>query len=133
MQKYVPAAGLLARVFLALIFVLSGVGKATAFDATQGYMNALGVPGSLLMPTILFEIGAGLAIIAGYKTRLVAFLLSGFCILTAVLFHSQLSDQTQFIMFAKNIAMAGGFLMLMIHGAGALSLDSRRALRQGES
>jgi putative oxidoreductase len=65
-----------------------------------------------LWPAILFEIGAGLLIIVGYKTRIVAALLAGFSVLTAAIFHNQFADQIQMIMFLKNLSMAGGFALL---------------------
>jgi len=68
-----------------------------------------------------------LAVIVGYKTRIAAFGLAGFCILAAILFHANFSDQMQMIMFMKNIGLAGGFLLLVAHGAGAYSLDNRLA------
>ncbi len=73
---------------------------------------------------MIFEIGAGLAIIVGFQTRIAALLLAAFSLLTAMLFHNQLGDQTQFIMFMKNVAIAGGFLFLAQHGAREVSLDS---------
>lgn len=119
------------RTLIAAIFLLSGIAKISGFEATQGYMAAMGVPGALLPLVIGFEVLAALAIIVGFQTRAVAFLLAGFSLVTAVLFHGELSDQTQYIMFMKNIAIAGGFLFLVANGAGALSLDSRRARAAG--
>ena len=113
------------RILIALIFVLSGLNKIGAIEGTQGYMEAMGVPGALVYPTILFEVGAGLAIVIGYQTRVVALALAGFCLVTAFIFHNDLADQTQFVMFMKNVAMAGGFLFLARDGAGEPSLDSR--------
>jgi putative oxidoreductase len=127
MNKLNPIYGLGGRILMALIFVLAGLNKIGAIEGTQGYMEAMGVPGILIYPTILFEVGAGLAIIIGYQTKLVALALAGFCIVTAVLFHNNLGDQTQFILFMKNFAMAGGFLFLARDGAGEFSLDNRRA------
>jgi putative oxidoreductase len=115
----------IARVLMALIFMLSGLSKMAAVEATQGYMEAMGVPGILLWPTIAFEVGAGLLVALGYRTRLVAFLLAGFCLATAAIFHHQFADQIQMIMFLKNVTMAGGFLLLSCTGAGTLSLDAR--------
>ncbi len=69
---------------------------------------------------------AMIAIIAGFQTRLVALALAGFTLLLALIFHNQLGDQTQFILFIKNIAIAGGLLFLARHGVGELSLDNRR-------
>jgi len=114
------------RILIALIFVLAGLNKIGAIEGTQGYMEAMGVPGILIYPTILFELGAGLAIMVGYQTRIVALGLAGFCIVTAFIFHNNLGDQTQFVLFMKNLAMAGGFLFLARDGAGQLSLDNRR-------
>ena len=127
MTKFNPIFSLGGRMMIALIFVLSGLGKIFAIEGTQGYMEALGLPGILVYPTILFEVGAALAIIAGFQTRIVALLLAGFTLFTAFIFHNQLGDQMQFLMFMKNVAMAGGFLFLVRHGAGELSLDNRRS------
>jgi len=114
------------RILIALIFVLAGLNKIGAIEGTQGYMQAMGIPGVLIYPTILFEVGAGLAIIIGYQTRIVALALAGFCIVTALIFHNDLGDQMQFVLFMKNFAMAGGFLFLARDGAGQPSLDNRR-------
>lgn len=114
------------RILIALIFVLAGLNKIGAIEGTQGYMEAMGVPGMLIYPTILFEVGAGIAIMIGYQARIVALALAAFCLVTAFTFHNSLGDQTQFVMFMKNLAMAGGFLFLVRDGAGQPSLDSRR-------
>lgn len=125
MQAYIPYFNTIGRILIAAIFLLSGVSKISGFEATQGYMAAMGVPGALLPLVIAFEVGAALAIIVGFKTRIVALALAGFSIATAVLFHGNLGDQTQFIMFMKNIAISGGFLFLVANGSGALALDNR--------
>jgi putative oxidoreductase len=127
MNKLNAIYSLGGRILIALIFVLAGLSKIGAIDGTQAYMEAMGVPGILVYPTIAFEVGAGLAIIIGFQTRFVALALAGFCIVTAFLFHNNLGDQTQFILFMKNFAMAGGFLFLARDGAGAFSIDNRRA------
>ncbi len=127
MNKLNPVFSLAGRVMIALIFVLAGLSKFSAIEGTQGYMEAMGLPGILIYPTILFEVAAGLAIIAGYKTRYVALALAGFSLLSALIFHNQLGDQTQFILFMKNVAMAGGFLFLARYGAGELSIDNHRS------
>ncbi len=115
-----------ARVFLGHIFLLAGFSKIGAYEGTQGYMDAMGVPGVLLPLVILLEVGGGLAIIVGFKTRWVAIALATFTVVSAAIFHNNFADQTQMIMFMKNIAIAGGFLLLAVHGAGAYSLDNRR-------
>ena len=124
--KVQPYAMALARVLMALIFILSGLSKIGTTDAVRGYMEAMHVPGALLWPTILFEIGAGLLVVVGYRTRIVATLLAGFCLLTAAIFHNQFADQIQTIMFLKNLAMAGGFVLLASVGPGSLSVDAKR-------
>ena len=116
---------LLGRVMLAVLFLMSGLGKVVAYTATAGYMHSAGVPGVLLPLVILTEVGGALAIIAGWKTRIVSLVLAGFTLLTAFLFHTQFADQVQMIMFMKNISIAGAFLMLASHGAGRYSLDGR--------
>ncbi len=131
MDKFNPVFSLAGRVMIALIFVLSGLNKISAIEGMQGYMEASGLPGILIYPTILFEVAAGLAIIAGFQTRLVALALAGFTLLSALIFHNQLGDQMQFGMFMKNVAMAGGFLFLVRHGAGELSIDNRRSVAVG--
>ncbi len=116
-----------ARVFLGHIFLLAGLSKISAYEGTQGYMDAMGVPGVLLPLVILLEVAGGLAIIAGWKTRWTAIALAAFSVVSAAIFHNNFGDQTQMILFMKNIAIAGGFLLLSVHGAGAYSLDNRRS------
>lgn len=119
------SAELTGRILMAAIFVLAGASKITAYAGTQQYMAAMGVPGAMLPLVIALELGGGLLLIAGYQTRLIALALAGFSVASAALFHNNLADQTQFIMFFKNIAMAGGFLIIAAHGPGAYSLDRR--------
>jgi len=117
------------RVLLATLFLLSGLGKLTAYVATQGYMASAGVPGALLPLVIGLELLGSLAIIAGWHTRTVALLLAGFSIVSAALFHNNFADQVQMIMFLKNLSIAGAFLLLAVNGAGPISVDARRAKR----
>lgn len=119
-------ADMLGRVLISAIFLIAGLGKITGYAATQGYMASMGVPGELLPLVIALEVGGAAAVIAGWHTRLVAFLLAGFSVASALIFHGALGDQAQFILFMKNLAMAGGFLFLVAHGAGDWSLDARR-------
>ncbi|MGB5291559.1 MAG: DoxX family protein, partial [Lysobacterales bacterium] len=100
-----------ARILLSLIFVTSGISKISGYAATQGYMEAMGVPGMLLPLVIAVELLGGLAVILGWHTRIAAFLLAGFSLLSALLFHADFGDQMHMIMFMKNISIAGGFLM----------------------
>lgn len=121
-QTFSPLIG---RLFISLIFIVTGIGKISGYSGTAGYMEAMGIPGVLLPLVIFTEIGGGLAIILGFKTRLVAFLLAGFCLLSALIFHFDFSDQMQSLMFMKNVAIAGGFLFLVAHGPGAYALDNK--------
>jgi putative oxidoreductase len=115
------------RVLLAVLFLLSGVGKIAGYSATAGYMAAVGVPGVLLPLVIATEVLGALAIIIGWKTRVVAFLLAGFTLLSALMFHHDFANQTQMIMFMKNVSITGGLLLLVVHGAGRISVDRRAA------
>ncbi len=122
MEKYTNLVG---RILLAHIFLLAGINKITGYSGTQGYMEAMGVPGMLLPLVILLEIGAAIALIIGWQTRWAAYALALFSIVTALIFHSNLSDQIQMILFMKNWALAGGLLVLAANGAGAFSLEQR--------
>jgi len=125
LQKLRPWTELAGRILIALIFVIAGYGKIGGYEATQAYMAATGVPGGLLPLVILTELGGGLLIILGLFTRYVAFALAGFSMVSGILFHAGSADQLQQILFMKNLAMAGGFLFLVVHGAGFISLDRR--------
>ncbi|MCL1124983.1 DoxX family protein [Shewanella surugensis] len=115
----------IGRFFLAIIFFMSGLTKISQYTGTQGYMEAMGVPGSLLPLVILAEAVGGLAIIFGWKTQYAAIALAGFSIFSALLFHVDFSNQAEMTHFMKNIAIAGGFLTLFVHGPGTFSLDNR--------
>jgi len=127
MNKLYDFGELGGRILIAAIFILSGFSKITGYAGTQGYMEAMGVPGALLPLVIVAELGGGLLVVLGLWTRLAAFALAGFSLLSALLFHANFGDQVQMIMFMKNLAIAGGFLFLVAHGAGPLSVDARRA------
>ncbi len=114
----------IGRLLLSMIFIFSGFTKITGYAATQGYMEAMGVPGMLLPLVIAVELFGGLAILFGFKARLVAILMAGFSVVSALLFHQFWIDESQMNPFMKNIAMAGGFLMIFAHGAGAYSIDN---------
>ena len=123
LNNYTMLAG---RILIAAIFVIAGFSKISGYEGTAGYMQSMGVPGMLLPLVIALELGGGLAIIAGWQTRIVAFALAGFCIVAAVIFHGNLDDQMQSILFMKNFALAGGFLFLVANGPGTLALDARK-------
>ena len=117
---------LVARIFLGHIFLLAGFSKISAYEGTQAYMDAMGVPGMLLPLVILLEVAGGLAVIAGYQTRIAAYVLAGFTVIAGIIFHNNFADQMQMIMFMKNIAITGGLILLAGYGAGAYSVDNRR-------
>ena len=112
------------RILIAMIFLMAGINKISGYAGTQGYMDAMGIPGALLPLVIFLEVIGGLAIIFGWKSRPVAFVLAGFSILSAILFHANFANQNEIIMFMKNIAIAGGFLFIVAHGPGAYAIDN---------
>lgn len=111
---------LIARVLMAYIFIVAGWGKVTAYQATVAYMEAMGVPAIMLPLTILVELGGGLALLLGFQARFAALGLAGFSVITALIFHGGADDA---INLMKNLAMAGGLLFLVLHGAGKISID----------
>ena len=120
LENFTELAG---RVLLAVLFLLSGLGKLGAYSATAAFMSSAGVPGALLPVVIATEVIGSLAIMLGWKTRIVAVLLAGFSLLTAIVFHHNFADQMQMIQFLKDISIAGGLLLLVAKGAGPLSID----------
>ena len=120
------AAALVGRILLSAIFLHEAYAKLTAYGPSQAYMRAFGVPGELLPLAIAVELGCGLLVLIGYQTRIAAVSLAGFCIVTAILFHTKLGDRNQLLHLEKDLAIAGGFLVLFAHGAGGWSLDARR-------
>jgi putative oxidoreductase len=119
----------IGRILLAAIFVLSGFGKLMAPAATIGYIESSGLPFATvgLAIAIAVELGGGLLLAAGYKTRIVAAVLAAFSIVTGLAFHHAIGDQNQMIHLLKNFAMAGGLLQVVAFGAGAYSIDTRKA------
>ncbi|MFK0165190.1 DoxX family protein [Rhizobium sp. NPDC090279] len=127
-SSYVPAFG---RLLIAAIFIFSGLGKIAAPAMTQGYIGSVGLPAPLLayLAAILVEIGGGILLVIGFRTRIVALVMAGFTVVTALFFHHDFTDQNQMIHFLKNVAMAGGLLQVVAFGAGAFSLDGRQSGR----
>ena len=120
-------ADLAARILISAMFLIGGLTKIGNYGGVEGYMEAAGVPGILLPLVIATEILGALSVIVGWQTRWAALALAGFCILTAVFFHTDFGDFNQKINFMKNFAIAGGFLFLVARGPGPWSLDARRA------
>jgi putative oxidoreductase len=117
---------LLARFCIAFIFLMSGLGKVMNPSGTQQYMDQYGMPltSLFLIGAICVELLGGLSVLTGYKARWGALVLFLFLIPTTLIFHREFSDQIQVIMFMKNLAIMGGLLLLVCHGAGKISLDA---------
>jgi len=127
MEKYLHP---IARVFIAHIFLLSGLSKIGQYTGTQAYMETMGVPGALLPLVIMLEIAGAIALIVGWQTRWAALALAGFTVVSALLFHGNIADQTHMLMFMKNWAIAGGLLLLAANGPGHFSIDTRQSRQQ---
>tara|TARA_B100001173_G_scaffold279488_1_gene262327 strand:- start:156 stop:524 length:369 start_codon:yes stop_codon:yes gene_type:complete len=115
----------IGRIFISIVFLLSGFNKIGNYQGTVGWMESFDLPGFLIIPAIILEIVAPILVIIGYQTRIAAGALSLFCIATAIIFHTDFSDQMQLIAFMKNFALAGGFLFLVVNGAKGYCLDKK--------
>jgi len=124
------AAALAGRLLLAAIFLHEAWSKLTGYSATLASMQAFDVPRQLLPLAIAVQKGSGVLILCGYHTRAAALLLAGFCLVTAVLFHTKFGDRNQLLHFEKDLAIAGGLLVLFAHGGGAWALDALRPSRR---
>jgi len=123
-SPHLTSAGLaLGRLLLASIFILEGWRKLRGYEAATAYMTRFGVPGALLPAVIALELGCGLMIAVGWRTRLAAAALAVFCVLAAFLFHTNVADRNQLLHFEKDLALAGGLLVLAIAGAGSWSIE----------
>ena len=134
-KKYAPLA---ARILLAQVFVISGIGKIARFAGTAALMAGVGFPAAnvLLALVIALEVGGGVLLIVGWHTRWVAVAFCGFTLLATMVFHAfwnsdQASVLSQLNNFMKNFAIMGGMLYVMAYGAGPLSLDRARAAASG--
>lgn len=113
-----PLLDLAGRILLGLIFLLAGVNKIFDYTGTQEYMEMFGVPGILLPAVILIEILGGLSLALGIKARWAAIALAGFTLIAGALFHADFGNQNELNHFLKNLAIIGGLLMVVLHGAG---------------
>ena len=116
---------LVGRILISALFLINGMFKISNYEGTIGWMESFGMPGMFIVPAIIVEIAGPVLIVIGYKTKFAAELLSLFCITTAFIFHNDFTDQMQFTSFLKNIALAGGFLILFVNGARGISLDNK--------
>jgi putative oxidoreductase len=129
LQQLEAAGAWFGRLLLAAIFLHEAWAKLTAYDAAVGYMQAFGLPGWLLPFAIAVELVGGILVIAGLYTRVAALALALFCVATAVLFHNKFGNRNELLHFEKDLAIAGGFLVLAARGGGAWALDALRGRR----
>ena len=113
----------LGRIFLSTLFLIEGTNKIFNYEETIQYMENFGVPGYLAIPAIILEILFPLLLIIGYQTKIAALVMMIFTIVVAIIFHTNFDDQMQFITFFKDIAIAGGFMIIFVNGAGKFSVD----------
>ena len=116
---------LLGRILISALFFLNGIFKINNYEGTITWMESFGLPGFLIIPAILLEIAGPILIVIGYKTKIAAAALSLFCLTTALIFHNDFSNQMELISFLKNVALAGGFLFLVVNGAKGYCLDKK--------
>ncbi|WP_420607255.1 DoxX family protein [Novosphingopyxis sp.] len=123
-------AALIARILISPLFILAGLGKFRDIAGTDTAIQAAGLPAGLAVPTATFEIVVGLLLLLGLFTRLSAILLAGFCVVTALFFHHNFPDQAP--EFLKNLAIAGGLIMIFSYGNVSHGLDRMRGKRDRE-
>jgi putative oxidoreductase len=128
--KLDDAVLLVGRLLHAGLFVHENIVLTTNFDAASASMAKMGVPAPLLIATIALQLSAGIAIAAGWQARLGALAFGLFCVMTAVLFHTNFDNRNELLHFEKDLAIAGGMFVLMVHGAGAWSLDGLTRARR---
>ena len=116
---------LFGRILISALFFLNGIFKINNYEGTVGWIESFGLPGVLIIPAIILEIIGPILIIIGYQTKVAAAALSLFCFATAIIFHNDFADQVQLTAFLKNIALAGGFIFLVIYGAKGFCLDKK--------
>ena len=116
---------ILGRILLSAIFLINGIGKIFNYEGTIQYMENFDVPGYLIIPAIVVEILFPILLIIGYYTKFSALALSLFTLVLAVIFHTDFSNQMQLMSFLKNIAIAGGFLIIFVYGPGKYSIDHK--------
>ena len=115
----------LGRIFLSTIFLIEGINKILNYESTIEYMENFSVPEYLAIPAIIVEILFPLLLVVGYQTKISALILTMFTLATALIFHTDFSNQMQLMSFLKNFAIAGGLLILFVRGAGKYSIDQR--------
>jgi putative oxidoreductase len=119
---------LVGRVLLASLFIPAGFAKLTAIGGTAAWFGSIGLPAPTVLAVLtgLLELFGGIAVLMGYQTRIAAIALAVFTLAATAVAHLNFADQMQMLLFQKNLAVTGGFLVLVAFGAGRLSLDARR-------
>ena len=117
---------LIGRIFISALFLISAFNKIFNLGGSMGWMESFGVPGFLIFPAIAIELILPILVIVGYQARIAAGILSIFCLATAFIFHFNFSDQMQFILFLKNIGLAGGFLFIVANGTKDWAVDREK-------
>ena len=115
----------LGRILLSTLFLIEGINKISNYEGTIQYMESFDVPEYLAIPAIILEILFPLLLIIGYQTKIAALVMTIFTIVVAIIFHTNFDDHIQFITFFKDIAIAGGFLIIFVNGAGKYSVDHK--------
>ena len=114
---------LISRISLSLVFLVNGYSKINNIEGTIGWMEMYDLPGVFIYPAIILELIGPIFLIIGYQVRITSFIFASFCIATAVIFLRDFSDPMTLTNFLKNIALAGGFFILLINGPKKFSLD----------
>ena len=114
---------LFGRIFLSILFLIEGIGKISMQGDVVMFMENYGVPGILFIPAVIVEILFPLMIIVGYKTKLSALIMTVFTFAVAIIFHTDFSQEMQMVFFLKDLAIAGGFMIIIAYGPGKISLD----------
>jgi putative oxidoreductase len=120
-------AVLVGRILLSVLFILAGFGKLTAIDGTAGWFGSIGLPAPTVVAVVvgLLEFFGGLAVLAGFYSRIAAVALAIFTIAASLIAHTDFSDMSQALFFQKNLGIAGGFLLLAVFGPGAFAINRR--------
>ena len=127
LENHSDTAALVARLFMASLFVLYGYFKLVGYAGTVGYMAKFGLPSFFAALAVIIELGGGLLILFGYQTRLVALGCAIYVLVAALIAHRNFVDGNQLSHFMKNMAIIGGFLALIASGGGRYSLDGRKS------
>lgn len=130
-ERFGDLARLVGRILIAAIFIYDATQLVRFPEGSATFMEQFGVPALLLYPTAIFEFFGGLLIVIGLFTRLTALAFTGFCLLTALIFHHDLANSSEVLQFGKDLGLAGGFMFLFASGAGCFSFDQRRLGARG--